>query len=63
MSAPQDGRRPFDPRSLDALKFLLADVRGASSRSPPWRFFCDRHARDGVGRIEARLGGEAVAPR
>jgi hypothetical protein len=38
MSAPQDGRRPFDPRSLDALKFLLADVRGASSRSPPWRF-------------------------
>jgi len=32
MSAPQDGRRPFDPRSLYALNLLLADVRGASSR-------------------------------
>jgi hypothetical protein len=29
MNAPRDGRRPFDPRSLDALNFLLADVRGA----------------------------------
>jgi MFS family permease len=29
MNAPRDARRPFDPRSLDALNFLLADVRGA----------------------------------
>jgi MFS family permease len=29
MIAPRDDRRGFDPRSLDALNFLLADVRGA----------------------------------